>query len=71
MDEIRANINNYVNQKGTSIVELAKAVGISRSSLYDKMAGRSPWMLADVISLADHMGCTVQDLLTKPATGAA
>lgn len=71
MDEIKENINAYVDKHGTTIVELAKAVGISRSSLYDKMAGRSPWMLNDVISLADHMGCSVQDLLTSPTQGVA
>lgn len=71
MDEIKANINRYVERHGTTIVELAKAIGISRSSLYDKMAGRSPWMLSDVMSLAEHMGCSVQDLLTMPAVDAA
>lgn len=65
MDEIRQNINDYVDGHNTTKDALAKAIGISRSSLYDKMSGKRPWMLEEVIKLADFMGCTVQDLITS------
>ena len=66
MEAIAANIKKFVEERGITRDALAKAIDISRSSLYDKMSGKRPWMLADVISLATYMGCTVNDLLTMP-----
>lgn len=67
MEAIKANVDRYVDEHATTKDALAKALSISRSSLYDKLAGKRPWMLDEVISLADLMGCTVNDLLTMPA----
>lgn len=67
MEAIAANIKKFVEERCITREALAKAIDISRSSLYDKMSGKRPWMLADVISLADYMGCTVNDLLTMPS----
>ena len=64
MEGIKQHINDYVDDHDTTREALAKAIGISRSSLYDKMSGKRPWMLDEVIRLADYMGCTVQDLIT-------
>lgn len=65
MEGIKQHINDYVDEHDTTREALAKAIGISRSSLYDKMSGKRPWMLEEVIKLADFMGCTVQDLITS------
>lgn len=66
MDAVKENINRFVVDHSTTKDALAKAIGISRSSLYDKMNGRRPWMLVEIIDLAEFMGCTVQDLITIP-----
>ena len=65
-DAIKANVDSYVVEHETTKDALALAIGISRSSLYDKLSGKRPWMLSEVIDLANHMGCTVNDLLTMP-----
>lgn len=67
MDAIKANIETYVDEHSTTKDAIADAIHISRSSLYDKLRGKRPWMLAEVIDLANFMGCTVNDLLTMPA----
>lgn len=66
MDAIKQNIEIYTDEHSTTKDAVAKAIGISRSSLYDKLAGKRPWMLSEVIDLASYMGCTVNDLLTMP-----
>lgn len=63
IDEIKASVEAYVSQHGVTKDAVAQAIGISRSSLYDKLSGKRPWMLAEVIDLASYMGCTVNDLL--------
>lgn len=66
MEAIKANIDNYVDEHATTKDAIAKAIHISRSSFYDKLKGKRPWMLEEVINLAAYMGCTVNDLLTYP-----
>ncbi|MBQ9317402.1 MAG: helix-turn-helix domain-containing protein [Atopobiaceae bacterium] len=66
MEAIKANVDNYVDAHATTKDALAKAIHISRSSFYDKLKGKRPWMLEEVINLAAFMGCSVNDLLTVP-----
>ncbi len=66
MEAIKANINQFVKERGTTKDAVADAIGISRSSLYDKLSGKRPWMLVEVIGLSNYMGCTVNDLLVMP-----
>lgn len=66
MEAISKNIDNYVRDRNTTKDAVAKAIGISRSSLYDKLGGKRPWLLSEVIDLAAYMGCTVNDIITTP-----
>lgn len=66
MEAIKANIDNYVDKQATTKDAVAKAIHISRSSFYDKLKGKRPWMLTEIIDLAEYMGCTVDNLLTLP-----
>lgn len=66
MDAIKANVEIFVDKHATTKDAVAKAIGISRSSLYDKLSGKRPWMLVEVMDLASYMGCTVNDLLSMP-----
>lgn len=66
MEAIKANIEEYIDENATTKDAIAQAIGISRSSLYDKLSGKRPWMLSEVIDLASFMNCTVNDLLCMP-----
>jgi DNA-binding XRE family transcriptional regulator len=68
MEAIKANIECYIDGHATTKDAIAQAMGISRSSLYDKLSGKRPWMLSEVIDLARFMNCTVNDLLNMPTT---
>lgn len=63
VDEIRESVEAYVSEHGVTKDAIAHAINISRSSLYDKLSGKRPWMLTEVVDLASFMGCTVNDLL--------
>lgn len=62
---IKQNIEAYVSDHDTTKGALASSIGISRSSLYEKMDGKRPWLLDEIIALASVMGCKESDLWTK------
>jgi DNA-binding XRE family transcriptional regulator len=66
---IKQNIERYVSEHDMTRGALASRIGISRSSLYEKMDGKRPWLLDEIISLASLMGCEEKELWT--ANGAA
>ena len=66
---IKRNIERYVSENDMTRGALASRIGISRSSLYEKMDGKRPWLLDEIISLASLMGCADKELWT--ANGAA
>lgn len=66
---IKQNIERYVSENDMTRGALASRIGISRSSLYEKMDGKRPWLLDEIISLASLMGCEEKELWT--ANGAA
>lgn len=59
---IKQNIEAYVSEHDMTRSALASSIGISRSSLYDKMDGKRPWLLDEIISLASIMGCEEKDI---------
>lgn len=61
---IKRNIEAYVSEHDTTKGALASSIGISRSSLYEKMDGKRPWLLDEIIALASVMGCRESDLWT-------
>lgn len=59
---IKRNIEAYVSEHDTTKGALASSIGISRSSLYEKMDGKRPWLLDEIMALASVMGCRESDL---------
>ena len=64
-ETIKQNIERYVADNDMTKGALASNVGISRSSLYEKMDGKRPWLLDEIISLASVMGCEEKELWTS------
>lgn len=67
-ETIRQNIKNFVSDNNTTLSAVARHLGISRSSLYEKLAGNRPWLLTEVIDLAAFMGCEEKDVWTSHQT---
>lgn len=64
MEEIKKHVDAFVKTNITTKDAVAKGIGMSRSSFYEKLAGRSPWMLDEAIALADFMGITISQLIS-------
>lgn len=62
---IKRNIERYVSDNDVTRGTLANRIGISRSSLYEKMDGKRPWLLDEIISLASVMGCEEKEIWTE------
>lgn len=65
---IKQNIEAYVSEHDMTRGALASRIGISRSSLYDKMDGKRPWLLDEIIALASVMGCEEKDIWAEHQT---
>lgn len=63
-ENVRDSIYSFVEENGMTVSELSRRIGISRSSLYEKMDGKSPWLLNEIIALASVMGCEEKDIWT-------
>lgn len=60
---IRQNVENFLSKTNSTKGTLANHIGISRSTLYEKLDGNRPWLLDEAITLSELMGCTIDDLL--------
>lgn len=43
---------------------LARHLGISRNSLYNRLNGAAPWLAAEIVGLAQFFNCEVSDFYT-------
>lgn len=53
---------------GSRQVDVAKAVGITRGSLSQRLLGNSGWRVNDLPAVASHFGLTVSELLSGYAS---
>lgn len=44
--------------------DLARHLGISRNSLYNRLNGVAPWLAAEIVALADFFNCNIADFYT-------
>jgi DNA-binding XRE family transcriptional regulator len=59
---IRVTVRALRSAHQVEAVELARRLGVSRQSIYNRLNGHAPWLAAEVAALADFFGCEVQDL---------
>ena len=62
---VASNIRAELARSGTSIQELAEAVGLTRTTLGRRLNqnGRSPLTIDEIEAIADHLGVPVNSLL--------
>jgi len=66
MEAIKERLAIYAARTGASKRDVAKHLGISLQTLYNKLRGESEFTLAQAFALADLMGCSVDDLRRRP-----
>lgn len=64
-DDFSKNLPYYMSLAGVNQVELAKSIGISKSTVSTWISGRSYPRIETVQKVADLLGCTTDDLVTE------
>ena len=66
------NIRAELARSGTSIQELAEAIGLTRTTLGRRLNphGRSQLTIDEIEAIAGHLGVPVSSLLLRPAHAA-
>lgn len=59
------NLRFYIAKKGVAKQDLARAVGVSNSSITDWVQGRSYPRMDRIQKLADYLGCEKLDLIEE------
>ena len=67
--EYSASVAHHVTQalqsNSQSVKATAEATGIARVTLTRRLTGRSPFNVAELEAIAQHLGTTVSDLLPR------
>jgi len=58
------NIKRMCSEKGISLADVEQAVGLGKNTIY-KWSTSSP-SVSNLKLVADHLGCTVDQLLKEP-----
>lgn len=64
---IAARVKAYVKDKNTTKDAIADALQIGRSSFYDRLNGKRPWLLDEARELSKMLDCSIDELLTMPS----
>lgn len=59
---IRQTVRALRSAHNVDALLLAKQLGISRQSLYNRLNGTAPFLAAEIATLAQFFGCTVQEI---------
>ena len=57
------NIKKLVDEKGVKLGKIASILGLSRTGLWKKMTGRSPFKEEELHRIADFLNVTVEELI--------
>jgi hypothetical protein len=74
-ERIRTTVRALRSAYEIDTAVLARHLGISRQSLYNRLNGHAPWLAAEVATLAQFFECEIQDFYTgtvnlgRPLTG--
>lgn len=63
-----AAVREALRARGIRQHTAADVLGLSQPALSDRLRGRTPFTLADLDRLADHLGVTVAELLEPPTS---
>jgi transcriptional regulator with XRE-family HTH domain len=61
----RTAIREALEARGISQIAVGELLGIQQSTVSKRVRGEQPWPAAHVKLLADHLGCTADDLLAE------
>lgn len=59
---LQEKVGQYVEANGTTMSSVADALGISRSSLFNKLRGSNEFSLSEAFNLSRMLGLSLDDL---------
>lgn len=60
-------VRSRMTEQNVSQVSLSEATGIPRATLIRRLQGHSPFTVAELVAIANHLGVTASDLLAVAA----
>ena len=66
METIRERVGAYLEKTGESKSSLAERLGMGRTTLFQKMNGRSEFTLCEAQKLSQILNCSIDDLFVSP-----
>lgn len=63
-DTIRRTVRALRSAYEVDAAVLARHLGISRASLYNRLNGVAPWLAAEIVGLASFFDCEISDFYT-------
>ncbi len=64
---IAASVHEVLRARGIQQRQIAPVLGLSQPAVSDRLRGRTPFTLADLDRIAEHLGVPVARLLEPPA----
>lgn len=65
-ERVSTNVRVLCAVRRRDIPEVARAIGIARATIYQKLKGQRGWHLEDVEALASYFGVPISALLEDP-----
>lgn len=56
-------MKRVLRERGMSVADVARALGITQQSVYNKLKGRTEFKASEVAEIARIVGCKVEELL--------
>lgn len=66
-DRVAVNIRMIARGRGIGMQAIADHLAMSKQVFYKRLKGDSEWKIAEVASIADYLGTTVEILFSDPS----
>lgn len=70
IDSINRTIRAQLAYEGKTATGLAKYMGLYSQSVFNRLSGDTEWKLADLCKVADYLGISLWDLMSRAETNA-
>lgn len=57
------NMRRMLRDRGVSVADVARSLGITQQSVYNKLKGKTEFKASEVAEIARMLGCKVEELL--------
>lgn len=70
VDSVNRTIRAQLAYEGKTATGLAKYMGLYKQSVFNRLSGDTEWKLADLCKVAEYLGISLWDLMSRAETNA-